>query len=111
MRWQCTMRLMFIHHVIEDRGSAQDIFHYAQVAKGLGHEVVLFGGPGKQSPFNYTTDLSSIDAAIFIFEFTTQLQYGDLLAWARLLHEFRARVGWWWTAMASTMSRSRWLAI
>jgi hypothetical protein len=79
------MRLMFIHHVLEDRGSAQDIFHYAQVAKALGHEVVLFGAPGKPSPFNYTTDVSDRDAAIFIFEFTTHLQYGDLLSWAKLL--------------------------
>ena len=79
------MRLMFIHHVLEDRGSAQDMFHYARVAMALGHEVVLFGAPGAPSAFNYTTDVSSIDAAIFIFEFTTELQFGNLLAWARLL--------------------------
>ena len=79
------MRLLFIHHVLEDRGSAQDMFHYVRVAKALGHEVVLFGAPGGPSPFKYTTDVSSVDAAIFIFEFTTELQYGDLLAWARLL--------------------------
>ena len=79
------MRLMFIHHVLEDRGSAQDMFHYVRVAKTLGHEVVLFGAPGRPSAFNYTTDVSSVDAAIFIFEFTTELQYGDLLAWTRLL--------------------------
>jgi len=79
------MRLMFIHHVLEDRGSAQDMFHYARVATALGHEVVLFGAPGAPSAFNYTTDVSSIDAAIFIFEFTTELQFGNLLAWARLL--------------------------
>jgi hypothetical protein len=47
--------------------------------------VVLFGKPGKASAFNYTTDVSSADAAIFIFEFTTELQYGDLLDWNRLL--------------------------
>jgi hypothetical protein len=76
---------MFVHHVLEDRGSAQDMFHYAQVAKALGHEVVLFGAPGKPSPFNYTTDVLDGDAAIFIFEFTTHLQYGDLLSWAKLL--------------------------
>jgi hypothetical protein len=79
------MRLVFIHHVLEDRGSAQDMFHYAHVAKALGHEVVLFGAPGKPSAFNYTTDVSDGDAAIFVFEFTTHLQYGDLLAWAKLL--------------------------
>jgi hypothetical protein len=79
------MRLMFIHHVLEDRGSAQDMFHYARVAETMGHEIVLFGAPGKSSPFKYTTEVSSVDAAIFIFEFTTELQYGDLLAWARIL--------------------------
>jgi hypothetical protein len=79
------MRLMFIHHVLEDRGSAQDMFHYERVAKGLGHEVVLFGQPGRATAFNYTTQVSAADAAIFIFEFTTELQYGDLLAWATIL--------------------------
>lgn len=79
------MRLLFIHHVIEDRGSAQDMFHYERVARELGHEVALFGRPDRSSPFHYTTEVSSADAAIFIFEFTTKLQYGDLLAWARIL--------------------------
>ena len=79
------MRLIFIHHVLEDRGSAQDMYHYARVARELGHEVVLFGEPGKPSSFNYTTEVSPDDAAIFIFEFTTELQYGDMLAWGRIL--------------------------
>ncbi len=79
------MRLMFIHHVLEDRGSAQDMFHYERVARELGHEVVLFGNPRRSSSFKYTTEVTSADAAIFIFEFTTELQYGDLLAWARIL--------------------------
>ena len=30
------MRLMFIHHVLEDRGSAQDMFHYARIAQATG---------------------------------------------------------------------------
>ncbi len=81
------MRLMFIHHVLEDRGSAQDMLRYARVAQSMGHEVVLFGSPESPSAFQYTTDVSSADAAIFIFEFTTELQYGDLLAWTRLLSQ------------------------
>lgn len=86
------MRLMFVHYVLEDRGSAQDIFHYSRVAQSLGHEVALFGAPKKASPFHYTTDVSSADSAIFIFEWTTELQYGDLLGWARLLSRIpRAR--------------------
>src|SRR5262245_54035206 len=86
------MRLMFVHYVLEDRGSAQDMFHYSRVAQSLGHEVVLFGSPKKASPFQYTTDISLADAAVFIFEWTTELQYGDLLTWARLLSQIpRAR--------------------
>src|SRR5216683_6805592 len=79
------MRLMFVHHILEDRGSAQDMFHYARVARSMQHEVVLFGSPKKPSAFKYTTDVSAADAAVFIFEFSTDLQYGDLLAWTRLL--------------------------
>lgn len=79
------MRLMFVHHVLEDRGSAQDMFHYARIARSLGHEVVLFGSVTAPCAFNYTTDVSWADAAIFIFEWTFGLQYGDLLAWTRLL--------------------------
>ena len=81
------MRLMFVHHVLEDRGSAQDMFQYAHVAQALGHEVVLFGAPNSPSAFRYTTNVTSVDAAIFIFEFTTELQFGDLLAWARILSQ------------------------
>src|SRR5215471_13893274 len=79
------MRLLFIHHVLEDRGSAQDMFFYERAAKAIGHEVVLFGAPGRPSAFKYTNDTGAADAAIFIFEFTTELQYGDLLTWARIL--------------------------
>ena len=86
------MRLMFVHHVLEDRGSARDMFEYARVAEALGHDVVLFGAPARPTPFRYTTDVTSADAAVFIFEFTTDLQYGDLLAWARILaHVPRSR--------------------
>ena len=79
------MRLMFIHHVLEDRGSAQDMYYYARIAQQMGHEVVLFGDPGKPSSFNYTTDVKDDDIAVFIFEFTTELQFGDLLSWGRIL--------------------------
>jgi hypothetical protein len=79
------MRVLFIHHVLDDRGSAQDIFHYELAAQTLGHEIILYGRAGRPTPFSYTTDVSSADAAVFIFEFTTHLQYGDLLNWATIL--------------------------
>jgi len=74
---------MFVHWVEEDRGSAQDMCHYARVARELGHEVTLFGRPnGKR--FDYSLDLDAADAAIFIFEWTTDLQDGDNLDLLRL---------------------------
>ena len=79
------MRLLFVHHVIEDRGSAQDMFHYAQVARALGHEVALYGPPDPRSAFTYSLDVGAADAVIFIFEWTTRLQSGDDLDLARLV--------------------------
>jgi len=78
------MRLIFIHYVIEDRGSAQDMHNYVQVAQALGHKVALYGRPKAASPFSYSLDVSSADAAIFIFEWTTELQDGDQLDLLRL---------------------------
>ena len=43
------MRLMFVHHVKEDRGSAQDLHHFTQSARALGHEVALYGPPNPKS--------------------------------------------------------------
>src|SRR5258708_19556177 len=78
------MRLMFVHYLFEDRGSAQDIHNFAVAARELGHEVAIYGRPKGSSPFNYSMDLESADAVVFIFEWTTALQEGDCLDWARL---------------------------
>src|SRR5438045_468807 len=78
------MRLVFVHYVVPDRGSAQDMHNYAQAARDAGHEVVLYGS-ANGSPFDYTVDVSASDALIFIFEWTTGLQYGDNLDLTRLL--------------------------
>lgn len=79
------MKLMFVHHVIEDRGSAQDMSCYVRAAEGLGHEVMLYGPERSQSPFRYSQSTKSVDALIFIFEWTTQLQYGDRIDYSRLI--------------------------
>lgn len=79
------MRLMFVHYLFEDRGSAQDVHYFAQTARALGHEVALYGPPDPKSPFNYSLDLASADAVIFIFEWTTDLQFGDRLDLLRLV--------------------------
>jgi hypothetical protein len=79
------MRLMFVHYVVEDRGSAQDIHNYARVARALGHEIALYGPPTAGSPFDYSLDLGAADAVVFLFEWTTLFRKGDNLDFARLV--------------------------
>jgi hypothetical protein len=78
------MRFVFIHWVYEDRGSAQDLYNYQQAAKQLGHEVVIYGPPELAS-FQYSLEIGEGDAVIFIFEWTTELQWGDQVDWLRLV--------------------------
>jgi hypothetical protein len=77
------MRLIFVHWVYEDRGSAQDLYNYRDVARQLGHEVVIYGAP-ELSSFHYSLEIRETDAIVFIFEWTTDLQRGDQLDWLRL---------------------------
>src|SRR5262249_37249508 len=83
--------LMFVHYLYEDRGSAQDIHSFAVAARELGHEVAIYGRPREKSPFNYSMDLESADAIVFIFEWTTDLQEGDCLDLARMVARFPKR--------------------
>ena len=52
------MRLMFIYYVMDDAGSAQDIYNYARVAKALGHEIAVYGRPEARSAFNFSLDIT-----------------------------------------------------
>lgn len=79
------MRLMFVYYVMDDAGSAQDIRHYAQAARELGHEIVVYGTPRPDSPFEFSRDIAGVDAVVFIFEWTTDLREGDQLDLARLV--------------------------
>jgi hypothetical protein len=79
------MRLMFVHWVVEDRGSPQDIYNYTQIAKDQGHEVALYGPPDGSSAFNYSLDMESADAVVFLFEWTTLLKHGDNIDFLRLI--------------------------
>jgi glycosyltransferase involved in cell wall biosynthesis len=78
------MRIMFVYFIAEDAGSAQDVHNYIRAAEELGHEVVLYGRPGLLPSFKFSLDIDSADAVFFIFEWTTQLRFGDRLDWARL---------------------------
>jgi hypothetical protein len=78
------MRIMFVYFIAEDVGSAQDVYNYMRAAEELGHEVVLYGRPGVLPSFKFSLDIESADAVFFIFEWTTQLRFGDQLDWVRL---------------------------
>lgn len=80
------MRLMFVYYIMQDAGSAQDIHHYSDAAQELGHEIVLYGASDNGSGFRCSRDIESADAVVFIFEWTTQLRYGDQLDVVRLMH-------------------------
>jgi len=84
------MRLIFVHWVYEDRGSAQDLYNYREAARQLGHEVVIYGPP-ELSSFHYSLDVGDNDAVVFICEWTTGLQYGDQLDWLRLVAQVPRR--------------------
>jgi hypothetical protein len=86
------MRLMFVYWAFEDQGSGLVIQGYTEAARALGHEVAVYGcwRLGKDNPripLNYSLDVASADAVIFLFEWTTALKPGDQLDWVRLVSQ------------------------
>lgn len=79
------MKLVFVYYAYENQGSELDLQGYARAAAELGHEVTVYGPPNPKIPLNYSMDLRGTDAVVFVFEWTTGLQHGDRLDWARLL--------------------------
>ena len=67
------MRLMFVYWRIGNAGSAQDILRYTEVARTLGHEVVMYAPKEAGSPFECSLDLESADAVILVFEWNLYL--------------------------------------
>jgi hypothetical protein len=85
------MRLMFVYWAFEDQGSGLLIQGYTRAAQELGHEVVVYGRPNPKIPLNYSLDIESADAVLFIFEWTTKLMQGDSLDWVRLMSKVPRR--------------------
>ncbi len=79
------MKMMFVYWAFENQGSGIVIQGYTEAAKSLGHEVAVYGRRNSKIPLNYSLDLRSADAVIFIFEWTTMIQYGDQLDLLRLV--------------------------
>src|SRR5262249_31168519 len=79
------MKLIFVYYAYENQGSSLDLKAYARAAREMGHETTVYGVPSPKIPLNYSVDLSGADAVIFVFEWTTDLLYGDRLDWLRLI--------------------------
>lgn len=79
------MKLVFVYWGYENAGSMLDLRGYTRAAQAMGHEVTIYGPPNPAFALNYSQDLAGADAVIFVVEWTTDLQYGDRLDWARLV--------------------------
>ena len=79
------MKLVFVYWGYENAGSMLDLRGYTRAAQAMGHEVTIYGPPNPVFAPNYSQDLAGADAVIFVVEWTTDLQYGDRLDWARLV--------------------------
>jgi len=79
------MKLVFVYWGYENAGSMLDLRGYTRAAQAMGHEVTVYGPANPVFALNYSQDLAGADAVVFIFEWTTELQYGDRLDWARLV--------------------------
>lgn len=79
------MKLVFVYWGYENAGSMLDLRGYARAARAMGHEMTVYGPPNPAFALDYSQYLTGADAVIFIFEWTTALQFGDRLDWARLL--------------------------
>ena len=79
------MKLVFVYWGYENAGSMLDLRGYARAARTMGHEVTVYGPPNPKFALDYSQDLDGADAVIFVFEWTTALQFGDRLDWTRLL--------------------------
>src|SRR5262245_61173648 len=85
------MRLVFVYWAFEDQGSGLVIQGYSDAARALGHEVVVYGRPNSRISLNYSRDIGSADAVIFIFEWTTELWQGDPLDLLRVVSKIPRR--------------------
>lgn len=64
--------------------SVATVHHWLAAGKAAGHQIAVFGEPNPELPkLNYTTDLSDIDAALFVVQLP--LDFPDMPHLARLL--------------------------
>ena len=79
------MKLVFVYWGFENAGSMLDLRGYARAAETMGHEVTVYGPSDSPLALDYSRELKGADAVIFVFEWTTALQFGDRVDWTRLI--------------------------
>lgn len=82
------MRLMFVYHLGDETGSAQDMIGYTQGARALGHEVVVYGPSDAGYLYSCSPDVDSAEAIIFVLEWNLHLHHGSRFNLVRLLSRF-----------------------
>lgn len=79
------MKLVFVYWGYENAGSMLDLRGYVRAARGMGHEVMIYGPPHPSFALDFSMGLKNADAVVYVFEWTQHLQFGDRLDWIRLL--------------------------
>ena len=79
------MNIVFVYWGYENAGSMLDLRGYSRAAEKMGHKVTIYGPNEVTYAPNYSKDLREADAVVFVVEWTTDLQFGDRVDWARLI--------------------------
>jgi hypothetical protein len=79
------MKIVFVYWGYENAGSMLDLRGYTRAAKALGHQVTIYGPANAWFALDYSQELADADAVVFVFEWTTHLQFGDRIDWVRLI--------------------------
>src|SRR6266852_3293083 len=65
------MRIMLVYWAFEDQGSGLLINGYARAAREMGHEGVVYGRPIANIPLDYSMDVESPNALVYVVGWTT----------------------------------------
>ncbi|PRQ02451.1 hypothetical protein ENSA5_22690 [Enhygromyxa salina] len=79
------MKIVFVYWGYANAGSMLDLQGYERAARALGHELTIYGPAEVELGLPYSKVLAGADAVVFVFEWTTHLQYGDWVDWVRLV--------------------------
>jgi len=58
------MKLVFVYWGYENAGSMLDLRGYARAARGMGHQVTIYGPPNAGFALDYSQELAGADAVV-----------------------------------------------